>query len=1126
MKPPEVIHAQADRDSSPDEARDRRPEDDPLDIRLLRTADLVDLRLEARGCTLEPAGDGGSELVAGAAAVLVLHLPPQHLGEHAWQEQPPDVPGLTPHRAAGPSRLAFELPEGSRISFNLAGVLDALQGLALRVSPNATPGPYRDEVPTATGTGPEPPRDDETAIEAPYRLVVSPSERGRWRHAPEPIGPTGPDGTGRVELWRTWLEVRPADGEQDVSDAETEAQRIVRAIWTRDFEHGSLLDPDGLKPMSLNPFDRRALVEQTYGGQDASALTPLRVRHLALSSLGAFFDWGAAWEDPTLDIVDYRHIAVMGRDSYVRVAYPGVLYPFGHRCVLVTLTERKISKREDPVAYLWQRHFIIVRQPVRTYDDRDNPFTEVRVSPIVTPDLDTPPPPGSTFVPRRGGRPFEFTLTALDRSGRTTVYPAALVFVSASKDGDQVFFNDAPGAANLYRTTNSPTGPINQIQGRGQALAMATPVDQGDTSVEVTHLVFEGTFDAEAVTTWPHLLRTRAVVPSMRHLSPQAPAVDLTYAVPFIASGLAPRVPGQPPGGGPNPAELVMALASTAPQIDFSKGSDRSGGFLSPNMAVRGLSRALGAVGEDGTGAGGLTDGKFDPTSFLAGALPKLFGLFSLLDLLEEAGLGEVPAFVSDALSAVDKVADEVRRMKRALDEAQARLGTDLGNAPHDGARAVVQAAKNEIDSRIGPLQTGLDDVASAVVALGGAPDAAHVGALRDALVALAAQLQPLTDALGLPGFPASVRAALERPASALQALVEVANTVEQLLSSGTVTARMEWAPVIKPWPPTGTVRNIFKPINPARSLRLAVEVRASASAPPAVDVLAEIVDFELNLIGDGDAGLMKLSFQRIGFRAGSSGKPEVDVVFGGMSFLGPLSFVDTLRKMIPFDGFSDPPFVDISPEGATAGFDLALPNVGVGVFSLENISLGADARIPFLGDALTVGFHFCRKDSPFRLTVLCVGGGGWVELRVSPKGMVVLEVGLEACASLSIDLGVASGSVSIAVGLYIRLEADKGLLTAYFRIRGEVDVLGLISASITLELSLTYHFDSGKLIGRASLVVEVEVLFFSASVEIVVERRLAGSKGDPTMRDILPPDDGGPDDWAEYCAAFAPLPA
>jgi hypothetical protein len=86
--------------------------------------------------------------------------------------------------------------------------------------------------------------------------------------------------------------------------------------------------------------------------------------------------------------------------------------------------------------------------------------------------------------------------------------------------------------------------------------------------------------------------------------------------------------------------------------------------------------------------------------------------------------------------------------------------------------------------------------------------------------------------------------------------------------------------------------------------------------------------------------------------------------------------------------------------------------------------------------------------------------------------------------------------------------------------------VLGLISASITLELALKYDFDTGKLIGRASLVVEVEVLFFSASVEISVERRLAGSKGDPTMRQIMPPDEDGTNaDWALYCAAFAPIP-
>ena len=39
-----------------------------------------------------------------------------------------------------------------------------------------------------------------------------------------------------------------------------------------------------------------------------------------------------------------------------------------------------------------------------------------------------------------------------------------------------------------------------------------------------------------------------------------------------------------------------------------------------------------------------------------------------------------------------------------------------------------------------------------------------------------------------------------------------------------------------------------------------------------------------------------------------------------------------------------------------------------------------------------------------------------------------------------------------------------------------------------------------------------------------VVERQLAGSRGDPTMLDMLPPDAGGEDYWATYCNAFAPL--
>jgi hypothetical protein len=144
------------------------------------------------------------------------------------------------------------------------------------------------------------------------------------------------------------------------------------------------------------------------------------------------------------------------------------------------------------------------------------------------------------------------------------------------------------------------------------------------------------------------------------------------------------------------------------------------------------------------------------------------------------------------------------------------------------------------------------------------------------------------------------------------------------------------------------------------------------------------------------------------------------------------------------------------------------------------------------------------------------------VAIRLSPQGLVVLEMALEAGASLSVNLGVASGSISAMVGIYLRLESDAGSLTGYFRLRGEVNVLGLVSASITLELALTYEFATGKMVGRASVVVEVSVLFFSASVEISVERRLAGANGDPTFAQIMDVTDGTSDAWDTYCRAFA----
>ncbi|HWD60931.1 MAG TPA: hypothetical protein VG369_00425, partial [Humibacter sp.] len=413
-----------------------------------------------------------------------------------------------------------------------------------------------------------------------------------------------------------------------------------------------------------------------------------------------------------------------------------------------------------------------------------------------------------------------------------------------------------------------------------------------------------------------------------------------------------------------------------------------------------------------------------------------------------------------------------------------------------------------------------------------------------NALTALAKAVDQLIIAIPTLGLPPVLKAQLERLVASLapvhkllndaaaltKKIAEIISFVQGLDPSNlSIRASFDWRPTMHNFP-DGPQKDALFYIAPD-GMVLSIDARASGKDGVGVDVLAQLSNFGLNLFPG--ASLLNIGIDRLSFRASNGRKPEVDVVMNGMAWQGVLGFIATLEELIPMDGFADPPYVDVAPSRIKAGFDLALPSIAVGVFALENMSLGADVSIPFLGEAVTVGFYFCTREKPFRLTVMCVGGGGFVGVRLSPKGLVLLEMSLEACAELAIDLGVASGSVSIAVGIYLRLEGNDGSLTGYFRIRGEVDVLGIISASITLELSLTYDFGSGKMIGRASISIEVSIFMFSFSVSVSCERKLAGANSDPTFAQLLGiaddgtvPDPGAPDGgvpaWTTYCLAFA----
>ena len=980
----------------------------------------------------------------------------------------------------------------------------------------------------------------QTAIEAPYRLIISPNGDGRWLHAEEPVD--AEQDARHVELWHSRLAVTGPSGTPDERIART---RIVRAIWARDRDGvpasvwrkpevagGPLSTPSAGddKPFrgSLNRSDRHMLVRQTAerwpGISDARSIAPVGVDKLWLSSLGAWLDLHGAWytkeysHETLPSILAWDHVAPMGRDQFVRVVYPGYLYPFGQPTALVKITERRITTTPN-TASLYQFCFLVISDPRRDYSgDASRGFSHTRIdlSPAVTPPIADPgthigdffwPSVGSTAA---SAEPLRFTVNAWDHDGAHQSWRTPLLWVAERfhtfSAVDQEYDKSAHRVMDLA----------------GQKVAFAPQTEAGDTRTETAKIRVRGR--ATLGTATPYLSSADVVVDAAKRLA-GLPSVPIQYTPTYLEKGWdAAANAGQVWAGVlldstktalQLPAEITL---TDAPNMSFgtpSAGSDRAGGFVQPDVPIRGLSIVTGAVGD----IAGMQTQSFNPIDFFAGALPKLFGLVSITDLVKSAvgDLGAMPKVITETLDGVGRVLKDLETLRSVLDEAQ-----------HLDPAASVAAFASDIATHLAAIPPLLDPTT-----LGGVGDIdARIAAVQAELEAMGAVIVGIPPAN--PKIPPLLRKRIDELIATIKktlspaAIIAVLDDVRSVLSlldpamlEGVFS--YEWKPqLFERWPATGLTLIEM----PKGAFTISVQGRVSGQGAPTVSAMAEIRNLTLHLFGkenEGGAPLVQIPFEHIAFSAGSSGKAEVDVVLGELKFVGILAFVEVLKDFIPFDGFSDPPFIEVDTAGLRAGFTLAIPTVAIGVFALSNISLGADVQVPFLGKSLSFGFNFCTREQPFNLSVLFIGGGGWFMIRLTPEGLDVVELGLEAGATLAVDFGVASGSISCMIGIYLRLESKKGQLTGYFRLRGEVDVLGIASASIELYMALTYQFDTGKMVGEATITVSVSVLCFSGSVSISARREFAGSNGDPSFAQIMM-DPGGTtsDAWDSYWGAFA----
>jgi hypothetical protein len=309
---------------------------------------------------------------------------------------------------------------------------------------------------------------------------------------------------------------------------------------------------------------------------------------------------------------------------------------------------------------------------------------------------------------------------------------------------------------------------------------------------------------------------------------------------------------------------------------------------------------------------------------------------------------------------------------------------------------------------------------------------------------------------------------------------------------------------------------------NPDTSLKLStlLHVPAGAAASgPQCTVHGTLTDFAISFLG-----VAKVSFASVEFRS-EHGRPMTVRPAGvRVALQQELEFLNALADIMPADGFSDGPKVSVTPRGVTAGYSVGLPSAGIGIFSLEQVAMSAGVTLPFDGSPAAVRLAFSERAHPFLVTVAMIGGAGFFALEVNTEGVQRIEGSIEVGANMTVDLAIVSANVHVMAGFYFGLtfvqDQAKIDFSAYLRIGGSVELLGIAGVSVDITLSMTLEESDGKpasIGGRASVVVSVHLLMFRKSVSLSTEKHFAIAANDPSFDELI-----GADDWETYCRAFA----
>jgi hypothetical protein len=282
-----------------------------------------------------------------------------------------------------------------------------------------------------------------------------------------------------------------------------------------------------------------------------------------------------------------------------------------------------------------------------------------------------------------------------------------------------------------------------------------------------------------------------------------------------------------------------------------------------------------------------------------------------------------------------------------------------------------------------------------------------------------------------------------------------------------------------------------FGPFQPNASSTATLNVTIAAAPPsgadgtPTAQTVCQVQNFDFVL--PPDQPLVTLHFDAVTFTQLPGRHPDLAIGHPTVTFGGALLLVNGLIQDVQQFIAANGPTIRALPSGISAAYTVAIPSVGSGAFTLSNVAASLAVDVPFTAGDVTVSLGFASRDNPFNLSVLALGGGGYidVELGGTGTGLSRFEASMDFGATLAVDFLVVSAEVHALGGVHFVKTDTTITLDAFLRLGGSVNLFGLVSVSIEMVIILGYDGADNRLVGRATIVVEVGIAYMHQSVTL-----------------------------------------